>query len=172
VEIRALREDDDRSKFRSGDADLDRFFVRFAGQNQFDHYLGVTYVAIADAKILGFATVAAGHTEIDRLPARARRGLARYPLPILRLARLAVDDSARGLGLGGQLLRYVLRLAVRMANDVGCVGVVVDAKKDAVGFYAKCGFAIVEGTQGRSDARPEPTLMFLATSEIVSAQSP
>jgi hypothetical protein len=42
IEIRALRERDNRASFRSGDADLDRFFQQFAGQNQFRHYLGVT----------------------------------------------------------------------------------------------------------------------------------
>jgi hypothetical protein len=42
IEIRALREGDDRSQFQSGDTDLDRFFQKFAGQNQFRHYIGVT----------------------------------------------------------------------------------------------------------------------------------
>jgi hypothetical protein len=42
MEIRALREADDRSQLRSGDADLDRFFHKYAGQNQFKHYVGVT----------------------------------------------------------------------------------------------------------------------------------
>ena len=75
MEIRALQEGDDRSSFRSGDADLDRFFSRFAGQNQFRHYIGVTYVAVEGSRVLGFATVAPGHVEIDRLPAPSRRGL-------------------------------------------------------------------------------------------------
>jgi hypothetical protein len=48
MEIRALREGDDRSGFRSGDPDLDRFFLRFAGQNQFRHHVGVTHVAVED----------------------------------------------------------------------------------------------------------------------------
>jgi GNAT superfamily N-acetyltransferase len=104
--IRALREDDDRTPFRSGDADLDRFFHQFAGQNQFRHHLGVTYVAVEDRTILGFATVAAAHVEIDDLPLAVRRKLPRYPLPVLRLARLAVDQSAQGQGLGLHLLRF------------------------------------------------------------------
>ena len=45
MEIRALREDDQRSEFCSGNDSLDRFFREFAGQNQFRHHLGVTYVA-------------------------------------------------------------------------------------------------------------------------------
>ena len=172
IEIRALRERDDRASFRSGDADLDRFFRQFAGQNQFRHHLGVTYVASDDRRILGFATVAAAHVEIDELPASERRTLPQYPLPVLRLARLAVDQEAQGQGLGLQILRFVLTLALRMANDYGCVGVVVDAKPDAVTFYAKYGFLAVEAVEGGSDARPAPTPMFLSTRAIRAAASP
>lgn len=171
LEIRALREADDRSSFRSGDADLDRFFHKFAGQNQFRHHLGVTYVALEAGNVLGFATVAAAHVEIDDLPLAARRTLPRYPLPVLRLARLAVDESGRGQGLGLQLLRFVLRLALQMADDYGCVGVVVDAKPDAETFYAKYGFIAVETVEGRSDARPAPTPMFLSIRAIGAAIS-
>jgi len=169
MEIRALHEGDDRSQFRSGDPDLDRFFQKFAGQNQFKHYLGVTYVAVDATRLLGFATVAPGHVEIDGLPAAARKKLPRYPLPVLRLARLAVDEGVRSQGLGGQLLRFVLQLALRMANDFGCIGVAVDAKPDAVDFYRKYGFISVDLVEGQSDARPSPIPMFLATRAIRTA---
>ena len=172
VEIRALREDDDRSSFRSADADLDRFFQLFAGQNQFRHHLGVTYVAVEGRSILGFATVAAAHVEIEGVPLAVRRKLPRYPLPVLRLARLAVDRSAQGQGLGLQLLRFVLRLALKMADDYGCVGVIVDAKPDAEAFYAKYGFVPVDPVEGQSDARPAPTPMFLSIRAITDAASP
>jgi GNAT superfamily N-acetyltransferase len=169
IEIRALREHDNRASFRSEDADLDRFFRQFAGQNQFRHHLGVTYVAVDDQNILGFATVAAAHVEIDELPAAVRRKLPHYPLPVLRLARLATDQSAQGQGLGLQLLRFVLRLALQMADDYGCVGVIVDAKPDAVAFYTKYGFLAVEAIEGGSDARPAPTPLFLSTRAIRAA---
>ena len=162
MEIRALREGDDRSQFRCGEPDLDRFFHKFAGQNQFKHYVGVTYVAVEDGRILGFATISPAHVEIEGLPATARKKLPRYPLPVLRLARLAVDESARGQGLGAHLLRFVLQLALRMADDYGCIGVIVDAKADALDFYAKYGFIPVEALEGQSDARPQPTPMFLS----------
>jgi GNAT superfamily N-acetyltransferase len=162
MEIRPLREGDDRSRFRSGAPELDRFLRQFAGQNQFKHHIGVTYVAIANRRILGFATIAAGHIEIDDLPATERGKLPRYPLPVVRLARLAVDESARGQGLGAQLLRFVLTLAVRLASSYGCIGVVVDAKPDAVEFYSKYGFIPLDVVEGESDARPQPSAMFLS----------
>ena len=169
IEIRALRESDDRSRFHSGDPDLDRFLEKYAGQNQFRHHTGVTYVAVDDDRIMGYATVAPGHLEIQALPPARRKKLPRYPLPILRLARLAVDESSRGQGLGKQLLRFVLGLAMQMAGDLGCAGVVVDAKPGAIAFYQQFGFAPLEVVEGISPARPQPSAMFLPVSEIAAA---
>jgi predicted N-acetyltransferase YhbS len=169
IEIRALRESDDRTAFHSGDAELDRFFQRFAGQNRFRHHLGVTYIAVDQERVFGFATVAAAHIEVDDLPVAVRRQLPHYPLPVLRLARLAVDQTAQGQGVGLELLRFVLRLSLRMADDFGCVGVVVDAKPGAGAFYAKYGFTPIAAIEGQSDARPAPTPMFLSIRAIRSA---
>jgi predicted N-acetyltransferase YhbS len=58
VEIRRLRAGDDRSRFRSGDPDLDRFFRSYAGQNQFRHHVGVTYVAAENGDVLRLARLA------------------------------------------------------------------------------------------------------------------
>ncbi|MBI4701116.1 MAG: GNAT family N-acetyltransferase [Deltaproteobacteria bacterium] len=123
MEIRPLRETDDRGGLRSGDPELDRFFAKFAGQNQFRHHLGTTYVAVEDNRICGFATVAPGNVEAEALPATLRRRLPRYPLPVLRLARLAVDGAAQGGGVGNALLRHVFLLALKMSEEYGCVGV-------------------------------------------------
>ena len=169
MEIRALRPSDDRSLFQSGDEALDRFFHRYAGQNQFRHYLGVTYVAVEDDRILGFATVAPRHIDADYLPQRMRRKLPRYPIPMLGLARLAVDRSAQSTGIGGQLLRCVLELASKMAEEAGCAGVMVDAKPGAADFYAKYGFAPFKPLEGQSDARPQPTAMYLMMQDIKTA---
>src|SRR5215510_13980175 len=113
MEIRALRPSDDRSAFESGDEALDRFFHRYAAQNQFRHYLGVTYVAVEEERILGFVTVAPRHVSADDLPQSVQKKLPRYPLPVLGLARLAVDESVRSQGLGRQLLKFVFGLALK-----------------------------------------------------------
>lgn len=169
VEIRLLRESDDRSRFRSGDANLDRFLEKYAGQNQFRHHLGTTYVAVETNTIVGYVTVAPGQIEFDDIPSHLRRQLPRYPLPVLRVARLAVDGSTRGRGVGRQLLRFALELASRLAHDFGCVGVMVDAKPDAVAFYERLGFTPLDVLEGQSEARPAPTALFLPIREIVAA---
>lgn len=169
MRIRALLETDDRSTFESGDPDLDRFFRRFAGQNQFRHLVGVTYVAVDGERIVGFVTVAPGQMEIEDLPDGDRKGLPRYPAPILRLARLAVAAESKGSGIGVELLRFVLALAVRLSRELGCVGVLVDAKAGAASFYERYGFVRVDLFEGASDERPRPIPLFLAVRKIEDA---
>ena len=172
MEIRALRPGDDRSAFRSGDEALDRFFHRYARQNQFRHYLGVTYVAVDGNRILGFVTVAPRHLDIEDLPTPEQKKLPHYPIPVLGLARLAVDEAAQSSGVGAQLLRFVNRLGEKMADEFGCAGVVVDAKPGAGEFYARYGFVPFELLEGLSDARPRPTAMWLPIRAIKAARDP
>jgi GNAT superfamily N-acetyltransferase len=171
MEIRRLREQDDRLQFHSGDDELDLFFRRYAGQNQFRHYLGVTYVAVEQDRVAGFVTVAPGQLELDTLPGSLRRKLPSYPLPVLRLARLAVDQTVRGQGLGKQLLRFAATMDLQMAEQYGCVGIVVDAKPQALDFYEKYGFVELVALEGASDARPTLTPMFLAMRAIAAASA-
>ncbi len=172
VEIRPLARNDDRSGFACGHADLDRFFEHYAAQNQFRLHLSVTYVAVVDGRVVGFATVAPSSIERATLPSvRLRKRLPSYPLPVLRLARLGVDVRAQGLGIGKALLRHVLCLAVDQRERFGCVGVVTDAKPEAVAFYGRLGFhpldVVVEGL-----LTSEPTPMFLGIETIAATLAP
>jgi ribosomal protein S18 acetylase RimI-like enzyme len=85
---------------------------------------------------------------------------------VLRLARLATDERASGQGVGSALLRAVFALAHQLAVDYGCIGVVVDAKSDAIGFYERLGFVRLEVRAGQLGERPEPTPMFLELGAI------
>jgi predicted N-acetyltransferase YhbS len=166
ITVRRLEPSDDRTAFRSGNIELDRFFHRFAGQNQFRHHLGTTFVALEDDVIIGYATVAASEIAVRTLPAAKRRRLPLYPLPILRLARLAVAESAAGRGVGSELLRAVFVVAHRMAEDLGCVGVLVDAKAGAEAFYERFGFFRLDVEAGELGERPAPKAMFLELGAI------
>jgi GNAT superfamily N-acetyltransferase len=168
VEIRPLVRDDDRSGFSCGQSDLDRYFEHYAGQNQFKLHLAVTYVAVVEGRIVGFAAVAASSLERASLPSeRLRRRLPGYPLPVLRLARLGVDTRAQGLGIGKALLRHVLQLAVDQRDRLGCIGVVTDAKPDAVPFYEGLGFEPLAGVrEGLLVGEPLP--MFLGIETIAA----
>lgn len=169
IEIRPLAPSDDRSAFCCGEPALDRFFQYYAGQNQFKLKLAVTYVAVVGERIVGFATVAVGSLERREVPdARLRRRLPAYPLPVLRLARLGVDRSAQGGGVGRRLLRHVLKLALTQRDTLGCIGVVTDAKPDAVAFNEKLGFGRLESVrEGRLHGGSTP--MFLDIRAVAAA---
>jgi GNAT superfamily N-acetyltransferase len=164
LEIRLLLPGDNRDDFVSGDEPLDRYFRLYAGQNQFRHRIGVNYVAIMEGRVIGYAGVSPAHIEVERLPAALGKRLPSYPIPVLRLARLATDQRVRGKGVGLELLRYVFGLAHRMSRDFGCVGVLVDAKAQAVAFYERFGFLELPADLGASPTAPIP--MFLAMNRI------
>ena len=169
IEVRLLIQTDDRASFQSGDEQLDLFFHRYAGQNQFRHHVGATYVAVESDAILGFATVTVGHIEIENVPSSLRKKLPDYPLPILRLARLAVERNAQGKGIGDHLMRTVFSIAVELREKFGCIGVVVDAKPGAENYYSRFGFVELEVIEGALEDRPTPKAMFLPLSVVVQA---
>jgi len=170
VRVRLLHIDDERSRFHSGDIELDRFFRRYAGQNQFRHHVGSTYVATNGDANAGFATVSMAELTTEKLTKKLRRRLPAYPLPVLRLARLAVDQRWQGHGVGRLLLRSVLELALEMRDRVGCTGVIVDAKADAVGFYVSLGFEEIDLASGGLGDRPAPEVMFLPIGKIAAGR--
>jgi predicted N-acetyltransferase YhbS len=169
IEVRVLQETDDRSSFQSGDDQLDLFFHRYAGQNQFRHHIGTTYLALETETILGFATVAIGHIEIEKIPSSIRKRLPDYPLPILRLARLAVSRDAQGRGIGEHLMRTVFTIAMDLREKLGCVGVIADAKPGAETYYIRYGFIAINILEGALEERPTPTPMFLPLSTVMQA---
>jgi GNAT superfamily N-acetyltransferase len=165
VEIRPLAPSDDRGGFSCGQPDLDRFLVHYAGQNQFRLHVAVTYVASLEGIVAGYATVTTGTIARDSIPdARLARRLPAYPLPVVRLARLATDRRARGKGIGAALLRHVFVLAVAQQEVVGCVGVVTDAKPEAIAFYERYGAVRLRGlAEGQVHGAPLQLIFPLAT---------
>ncbi len=172
VEIRSLAREDDRQGFSCGQADLDRFFEHYAGQNQFKLHLAVTYVAVIESRILGFASVSVASIERATVPSvKQRKRRPDYPLPVLRLARMGVDARAQGMGIGKALLRQVLTLAIEQRSRLGCIGVVTDAKSDSVSFYKQLGFEPIDGVrEGELVGQPLP--MFLSIHTIAASVGP
>lgn len=140
MRIELLASHHDRAHFDCGESALNRFLQVHAGQQQ-RKGLGKTFVAVADdrAEVLGFVTVSAGQVAAAQLPPAFK--LPRYPVPILRIGRLAVDTHHQGLGVGQDLLAFTLHLALGFSRQVGLFAVVVDAKHEkAAAFYQKLGF--------------------------------
>lgn len=170
VVIRALQgsEKKHRKAFDCGNADLNHYFRQYAWTNR-NKPTGTHWVAInSEGFPLGFVVFAIGSVERAELPTDAN--YPDYPLPILRLARLAVDKTAKGMGIGGKLMKRIFQQAVKLIEQGGCVGVVVDAKPESISYYERYGFKPF--TTVVSGATPETTPMFLDIRYIQDAMKP
>jgi GNAT superfamily N-acetyltransferase len=137
---RVLKRSDRTADFDCGVEALNRYLRLHALQAQSGDGAR-TYVTLSDKDLAGYYTLAYGSVEHASAPSRASRGVARHPIPVLLLARLAVDLRFSGRGLGAELLRDALLRTVSAADIAGLRAVVVDAKdKSAIAFYERFGF--------------------------------
>jgi GNAT superfamily N-acetyltransferase len=141
--VEALSTAHDRTTFDCGEPALDEYLSRYARQNQ-DSGVARTFVAVAptaQARVLGYYSLVVGAIEKSNLPPTAAKRFPRFPLPIARLARLATDCGAQGRGLGEFLLMDALHRCVQVAEHVGLVAVLIDAKHErAKKFYLRYEF--------------------------------
>jgi predicted N-acetyltransferase YhbS len=121
--------------FDCGREPLNRFLIRFALQNQ-QAGASQTYVALADGAVVGYYTLVVGPVEYDDAPQRMTKGLARHPVPIMLLARLAIATTWQGKRLGAGLLRDAMLRTLQAAEIAGIRGFAVHAKDDRTkAFY-------------------------------------
>jgi GNAT superfamily N-acetyltransferase len=130
----------DLSAFDCGAPALNEYLKKYALINH-QAQSARTYVARRGEVVVGYYTLAAGSVSREETPARVARGLARHPVPVILLARLAVDRSEQGRGLGAGLLKDALLRAAQAADIIGCRAVLVHAKDQAAkAFYRRFGF--------------------------------
>lgn len=141
--IESLAKPHDRGVFACGVPALDEYLARFARQN---HESGIarSFVAVAQEsprRVLGYYSIAAGSIERDNLPARAAKRFPSFPIPVARLARLAVDRELQGRGVGEDLMMDALNRVLRASGDIGIAGMLIDAKDEkAKRFYGRYEF--------------------------------
>jgi GNAT superfamily N-acetyltransferase len=132
----------ERSAFACGKPSLDDFIRTRVSQYE-KRRLGKTFVAVPEGekRVIGYYTLAAGAVTFEHLPTEASRKLPKHPIPVILLARLAVDHSAQGQRLGEGLLLDALQRSLDLSGNLGAYAVEVDALDDsAVAFYVKYGF--------------------------------
>jgi GNAT superfamily N-acetyltransferase len=123
-----------------GKEPLNRFLQRYALQNQ-QAAASQTYVGLVDNELIGYYTLAFGAVEHEEAPARVRKGLARYPIPLMVLARLAVSSDWQRRGVGAALLKDAVLRTLQAAEIAGLRALAVHAKDDdARAFYERYGF--------------------------------
>jgi GNAT superfamily N-acetyltransferase len=116
------------------------YLKRYALQNQKKH-AARTYVATRGNRIVGYYSLAYGSVSLEEAPQTLKSGLPRHPIPVILLARLAVDSTEQGHGLGAALLKDALLRTIQAAGIAGLRAMLVHAKDDAAkSFYEKFGF--------------------------------
>jgi GNAT superfamily N-acetyltransferase len=130
----------DRSDFDCGEPALNQFLQRLARQQSARDF-SKTYVASQphSAKILGFYAISSGAIDFANWPQALR--LPRYPVPVARIGRLAVDRRLQGQVIGSVLLSHAVNLVLLLSERIGLYAVVVDAKNEAAAaLYVRHGF--------------------------------
>ena len=128
--VRKLTPADDVALFDCGQPALNQFLQRYALVNQKAHS-AQTYVCCLQGQVVGFYSLAVGSVDVADAPLRVVKGLARYPVPVMILARLAVAQAHQGKGLGRALLKDALLRTAQAADIAGIRCLVVHAKDDA-----------------------------------------
>lgn len=133
--VEKLRREHLLDDFDCGKEDLNRLLKRQAWNNQQAHSTQ-TYVVAKELRVRGYYSLSAGSITHDQATERVKKGLARHPIPVILLARLAVEVSAHGKGVGSALLKDALLRAAHAADTIGARALLVHAKDDgAKAFY-------------------------------------
>lgn len=126
-------------EFMSGEPALDNWLKRRARANQASG-ASRTYVVCEERKVAGYYALASGAVAVKTVPGRFRRNMP-DPIPVVVLARLAVDGGWHGRGIGRQLFRDAARRVIHAADVIGIRGILVHAiSEEAKHFYLALGF--------------------------------
>lgn len=102
-----------------------------------------TYVAMRGSRVVGYYSLAYGAVSPENSPERIRKGMPRHPIPVMLLARLAVDRAEQGKGLGKGLLKDACLRTAKAAEIAGLRALLVHAKDDdAKAFYQRFDFEV------------------------------
>jgi len=138
--VEKLRPDHPIEGFDCGREELNRYLLRYAWTNQ-QAGAAQTYVGLVGDAVAGYYTLAVGHVTQEEAPERLTKGLARHPVPIMLLARLAVALHSHGQGVGSALLRDAMQRTLQAAEIAGIRAFAVHAKdEEARRFYLKFDF--------------------------------
>lgn len=138
--IEKLRQDHHVDDFNCGKEDLNRFLRLRAWASQ-QANSAQTYALVKELRVLGYYSLAASAVNYDSATDRVKKGQARHPVPVILLARLAVDRQLQRQGVGAALLKDALIRTAAAANTVGARALLVHAQDgDAKAFYETFGF--------------------------------
>ena len=127
-------------KFDCGVEPLNTFLSSYAIKND-ALGIGKTFVLENnERKIGGYFTLATSQVSFDNVPDEYKLKLPKYPIPAIRIARLAVSNDLKGKGIGKWLLSQAFMKILQVSEITGIYLIIVDAKETSKKFYEKYGF--------------------------------
>lgn len=157
VVLVALRDELDLAGFDCGNDEMNQWLTRHSWASH-EADLARTWIALDGEAVAGYFSLTTGSIRPDEAPRKIARGMPRYPMPIILLARLAVDTRYQGQQLGARLLAEALRRCVLASDAAAARVVVVDAiDPRATRFYKRWGFV---------DTPDNPTRLYRKISDI------
>ena len=124
-----LEKSHDFLEFDCGKEPLNTFLIRHALANQANGSAR-TFVGLDENRVIGYYSLAVGSILYDEAPERMAKGLARHPIPILLMARFAVDMSYQGQGVGRGLFKDALKRCLVVSKEAGVRAFMTHAKDD------------------------------------------
>jgi GNAT superfamily N-acetyltransferase len=117
-------------RFDCGKEPLNVFLKKYAFQNQSSFTARTFVITFRDGRVAAYYSLAASSVEHGQAPTRVLKGLAKHPVPVILLARLAVDKEFQGEGLGSALLKDALLRSLKITEQLGARAILVHAKDD------------------------------------------
>jgi predicted N-acetyltransferase YhbS len=125
--------------FDCGKPSLNDWLLRHARQAQ-GSGSAKTFVVCEDDRVAGYFSLTVGQVDSLDTPERFRKGMGQYPIPVVILARLAVDRSHQGRGIGIGLLKDAIRRTLLIAEQAGIRALLTHPLDEEAGFYRRFGF--------------------------------
>lgn len=140
VSIKEIQPKSKLKKFDCGIIELNEFLSRYSVKNDILG-IGKTFVALnKNQESVGYFTLATAQVSFDDMPDSHKIKLPKYPIPALKIARLAVSKNLHGKGIGRYLLKQAFIKAIQVSNVTGLYIIIVDAKEGSKSFYEHYGF--------------------------------
>jgi GNAT superfamily N-acetyltransferase len=119
---------------------LDTWLMRHARQAQASGSAKTFIVSDGD-QVAGYYSLTVGQVDTAEAPPRVSKGMGRYPIPVVILARLAVDTRYQGRGIGAAMLRDTIRRTLAIAEQAGIRALLTHPiDEEAARFYQRFGF--------------------------------
>ena len=160
-----LNKDHNLTDFNSNYPELDEWLKKYAFQSKMSGSAS-TFIIADNNIVVGFYSLTVGQVEADEASERIKRGMGKYPIPVVILARLAVIQAYQGKGIGKAMLRDAISKTLQIAEQGGVRALLVHAiDEKAKTFYKRYGFE-------PSPIRDNQLLLLLKDAKNVISEQP